>query len=103
MMTDSNSTSPSELDDLVRAAHAAYQDARGVTPTTRASWLCAIADSLDGAADELVVLAQEETHLPEGRLRGELKRTTFQLRLIAEETAAGQHLDATIDHADPNW
>ncbi len=37
------------------------------------------------------------------RLRGELKRTVFQLRLFAAEIRQGEHFDATIDHADPGW
>ena len=48
-------------------------------------------------------LAQEETHLPLPRLTGELKRTTFQLRLFADEVESGAFLQATIDHADPGW
>ncbi len=96
-------TTPTELDATVQAAHAAYQQARDVAPARRADWLRAVADTLDGAADDLVGLAGEETHLPDGRLRGELTRTTFQLRLLADEVAAGHHLEATIDHADPDW
>lgn len=99
----STTTTPAELDELVQAAHTAHRDASAVAPTVRATWLNAIADALDGAADTLVPLAQEETHLPEARLRGELARTTFQLRLLGEEIAAGHHLEATIDHADPDW
>src|SRR5690606_34340594 len=34
---------------------------------------------------------------------GELKRTTFQLRLFAEVLADGSYLDARIDHADAEW
>ena len=48
-------------------------------------------------------IADQETHLGEARLRGELKRTVFQLRLFAAEIRQGEHLDATIDHADPGW
>ena len=45
----------------------------------------------------------EETHLAESRLRGELTRTTFQLRLFAEVITDGEYLDVRIDHADPAW
>jgi NADP-dependent aldehyde dehydrogenase len=69
----------------------------------RAAVLNAVADALDDAADRLVPIAQRETHLPEGRLRGELKRTTFQLRFLAAAAMAGTHLDACIDHPDPDW
>ncbi|HIZ36836.1 MAG TPA: aldehyde dehydrogenase (NADP(+)) [Candidatus Ruania gallistercoris] len=96
-------TTPAELDGIVQAAHTAQQTAADATPEVRAGWLSAIADQLDDAAEELVPLAREETHLPEQRLRGELARTTFQLRLLGEEITAGHQLEATIDHADPDW
>lgn len=44
-----------------------------------------------------------ETHLPEGRLAGELKRTTFQLRLLGREIAHGDVLEVRIGTADPDW
>ena len=44
-----------------------------------------------------------ETSLPEGRLRGELTRTTFQLRLFADVVTEGAYLDARVDHADADW
>lgn len=87
----------------VEAADEAYSASLGATPRERATWLEAVAASLEAAGDELVALAQDETHLPEGRLRGELARTAFQLRLLGDEVADGQHLDATIDEADPDW
>jgi acyl-CoA reductase-like NAD-dependent aldehyde dehydrogenase len=50
------------------------------------------ADALTGAGDELVALAGEESGLTEPRLRGELDRTTGQLRLLGDFVAAGRHL-----------
>jgi NADP-dependent aldehyde dehydrogenase len=72
-------------------------------PADRAGALGLVADALDAAADRLTAIAQAETHLPDVRLRGELKRTTFQLRLLAETVARGDHLDVRVDHADPDW
>lgn len=63
----------------------------------------AVAQALEEHRAELVALAREETHLADGRLQGELTRTTFQLRLLAREVLTGEPLDATIDHADPDW
>ena len=94
------------VDDLnlsVDAAHAAFEKGRTADPHTRASWLEAIAAALENDAEALVATAIQETHLGEPRLRGELKRTVFQLRLLAEEIRIGEHFDATIDHADPDW
>ncbi|MST31999.1 aldehyde dehydrogenase family protein, partial [Acidimicrobiaceae bacterium USS-CC1] len=69
----------------------------------RAGAIRAVADALDAAVDELVPLADEESHLGTGRLTGELGRTTFQLRLFAEVLDDGGYLDATLDSADPDW
>ena len=96
-------TTQTEVDQLVRAAAAAAPAWAALAPAARAAALTAVADALDAARDELVALAQRETHLPEGRLTGELRRTTFQLRLFAEVVTEGAHLDARIDHADPDW
>ncbi|MGY4098945.1 aldehyde dehydrogenase (NADP(+)) [Nocardia sp. R16R-3T] len=93
-----------EVERIVAAASDAAGPIAATTPTERAQWLTDIADALDAAADELVPLAAAETHLPETpRLRGELTRTTFQLRLFAEVLADGEFLAATVDHADPSW
>lgn len=69
----------------------------------RADVLDVLADALDAEADLLVPIAQEETHLPQTRLRGELLRTTFQLRLFGEVLREGGFFDVRIDHADPEW
>ncbi len=84
------------------AATAAFPLLLASTAAERASWLGAIADALDGAADELVELADEETHLGPVRLRGEVARTSGQLRLFASAIVEGSYLEATIDHADPS-
>jgi NADP-dependent aldehyde dehydrogenase len=68
----------------------------------RARVLGAVADALDDAADRLVPIARRETRLPEARLRGELRRTTFQLRLLGETVAEGGYLGVRVDHADPD-
>jgi acyl-CoA reductase-like NAD-dependent aldehyde dehydrogenase len=97
------STTVDTLNLRVEAAHAAFDKARATAPATRAAWLEGIADALDRHASELVEIADGETNLGVPRLQGELRRTTFQLRLFAEEIQNGEHLDATIDHADPDW
>lgn len=72
-------------------------------PTQRADALEHVAAALDAAAQQLIPIAQRETHLPETRLVSELGRTTFQLRLLAQAARDGLYLDATIDHADDSW
>ena len=66
----------------------------------RATWLEAIADALDAHRDELVTVADEETALGVDRLRGEVGRTTGQLRLFARAIVEGSYLEVAIDHAD---
>jgi NADP-dependent aldehyde dehydrogenase len=96
-------TSPEELDRLIGAAAEATRVLVVSRPSDRAAWLELVATRLDAAADDLLPLAAEETHLGIDRLEGELKRTTFQLRLFAEVLRDGSFLQATIDHADPAW
>ncbi|MFD2416306.1 aldehyde dehydrogenase (NADP(+)) [Amycolatopsis pigmentata] len=99
METDAN-----ELQRVIGAAAEAAPKLAASTPVERAAWLRAAADALDEAGPELIPLAAKETHLPEApRLRGELARTTFQLRLFAEVLEDGAFLGATVDHADPEW
>ena len=87
----------------IEAAHSAFIASQDVAPQVRAFWLEAIAVAFEDHADELIALAQSETHLGEQRLSGELRRTVFQLRLYISEILAGENLDATIDHADGAW
>jgi NADP-dependent aldehyde dehydrogenase len=96
-------TAPEVLDRLIGAAAEAARVLVGSRPSDRATWLELVAARLDTAADDLVPLAAKETHLGVDRLQGELKRTTFQLRLFAEILRDGSFLQATIDHADPAW
>ena len=96
-------TTAAELDALLQRAHDAAESFGALPPARRAAQLEAVADALDAAADELVPLAIEETNLSEARLTGELKRTTFQLRLFAEVLTEGAYLQATIDRADAGF
>jgi NADP-dependent aldehyde dehydrogenase len=96
-------TPPEELDRLIGAAAKAARELVGSRPSDRAGWLEHLATQLDAAAEKLVPIAARETHLGVDRLQGELKRTTFQLRLFAEILRDGSFLQVTIDHADPAW
>lgn len=91
------------LESALAAASAIAGHLAESEPSERARWLRSAAGALDDASDELVVLAADETHLGLERLRGELVRTTFQLRLFADLVETGGHLDARVDHADPSW
>jgi len=96
-------TAPADVDAIVERAATASAVWKRSTIADRVRALTAIADALDANADELISIAQRETHLAEARLRGELKRTSFQLRLFGEVLEEGTWLDARIDHADADW
>lgn len=92
-----------DLEHILSSAAAAKTEFGRQDPRQRYRQLAAIAVRLDEAADELVELAIAESHLPEARLRGELRRTTMQLRLFAEEALTGRFFDARIDRPDPEF
>ena len=95
-------TTSGELDALLDAATAAAPALAASAPAERAGWIRAVADALDAAVDELVPLAQDETHLAEARLRGEVGRSSGQLRLFADVLADGALLELVLDSADPD-
>jgi NADP-dependent aldehyde dehydrogenase len=96
-------TSPELVEQILAEASIAAPLWAATPAVDRAVGLVAVADALDAAADELVPLAHDETHIPDGRLRFELGRTTFQLRLFADVLMEGSYLDARIDPADEAW
>ncbi len=90
-----------EVDATCRAAADAFRSFGRSSGATRADLLRRIADALEADADAIVARAGAETALPEARLRGEMGRTTGQLRLFAAVAADGAWADARIDRADP--
>lgn len=99
----STTTLETSAESVLAAAHAVRRDVGRATPAERADWLDAIASRLDGDVDRLVEIAGRETHLPEGRLRGELTRTSFQARLFAERLREGRLFPVAVDRADAEW
>lgn len=97
------STPTKDLYKLLGEAATSRAHVTGSSPTQRADWLEAVAEALDAHGQELIDLAEAQTNLPAARLTGELARTTFQLRLLAQVTRSGDPLEAAIDHADPDW
>ncbi|GAA2959243.1 aldehyde dehydrogenase (NADP(+)) [Microbacterium schleiferi] len=95
-------TSVDEVDRIARAAASAFHRAVAASDITRSSWLRAVADAIDARADDLVPVAEAETALDQIRLRGEVARTTGQLRLFANVILEGSYLEAIIDHAVPD-
>lgn len=102
-MTTAETTPTTELEGILDAASKAARPLAEVRPARRAQMLRAVADALDAASDELVPMAQQESHLPQPRLTGELVRTTFQLRMFADVLDEGAFLGATIDTPRADW
>lgn len=94
-------TNDEELQAALDAAHAAAQPWGATGGAVRAAHLVAVADALDADEVGLVEIADRESALGEVRLRGELARTTFQLRMFADLVAAGAHLETVLDAAVP--
>lgn len=92
---------PGDVEAAVEAAVDAHA-AEPLSPRAGAAVLRAAATIAEAHGDLLVATAGEETGLAEARLRGELARTTGQLRFLAEVAEQGERLDATIDTARPD-
>jgi len=96
-------TTTQALAQKLDAATGAFEQWSRLQPAERAPFLDAVASALEEAAPKLVAIADEETSLGETRLRNEMVRTVFQLRLFAQVVTRGEYLGATIDRADPAW
>lgn len=91
---------PADVDQACRAAAEALPAMRARPAALRARFLERIAAEIEARTDALAVCVPQETALPEARARGELTRTTSQLRLFAEQARRGDHLGVRIDHGD---
>ncbi len=90
-----------ELAAMAKNAQAAFGRYSRLSGEQRAAFLRTIAAGLDANADPIVARATAETALPEARLRGEVGRTSNQLRMFASLIEDDAWLGARIDHGDP--
>ena len=95
-----STTSPPDVRRLCAHADARADDLAALTDAERGAMLRTLGTALTDAADEIVTVADDETHLGRARLSGELDRTARQLNLYADVIAEGFHLDAMIDPPD---
>jgi 2,5-dioxopentanoate dehydrogenase len=84
------------------AADAAFATYRATTPEERADFLESVAAEIEADRAPIVDAAVAESHLPEGRISGEVGRTTGQLRMFADVVRRGDHLGVRIDPAQPD-
>ena len=88
------------VDGALKASWKAFIIYRKLGRSVHAAFLRNIAIKLAEREEELVVTAAGETNLSEPRLKGELKRTIFQLNSYADACEEGSWLDIRIDTAD---
>jgi alpha-ketoglutaric semialdehyde dehydrogenase len=91
--------------DVARAATLAaeaFPVYRATGPEERAAFLDQVAANIDALGDVLVERVQRETGIVEPRVRGEMARTTNQLRLFATVVREGSWVGARLDTPLPD-
>lgn len=91
----------SDVDRAAALAWQAFPTFRATSLTARSAFIATVADNIDALGDTLVARVVAETGIPDPRVRGELARTTGQLRLFASVVADGRWLGARLDTPDP--
>jgi len=91
-----------QIDQAVEAAQRAFQSYRRLSGGQRADFLEEIAAQIEAIAEPLIVRCGAETGLPPARLKGELGRTTGQLRMFAGIVRDGSWTDVRVDRALPD-
>ncbi|MEA5138291.1 aldehyde dehydrogenase (NADP(+)) [Arcicella rigui] len=90
------------ISTVMQQAQEAFEQYRKVSGKNRAIFLETIAEEIESLKDALVAVAHQESHLPLGRLQGEIGRTTGQLRMFARLVAEGSWVEACIDLPNPD-
>jgi len=94
------SAGTAEINLAADLAHQAFATYSQISGRDKGRFLRTIAAKIDGAVDELVDRAEQETALPKPRLQSETGRTSGQLRLFAQVVEEGSWVMARIDRAD---
>ena len=95
-------TTNEELQKAVEMASSSFTPFQELPGERRAEFLEAVAAELEAAAAGLVQVYMLESGLPEGRAKGELGRTTGQLRAFADLARKESWRMARIDTAQPD-
>lgn len=90
------------FDSIFHAAQEAFLFYKNLSGKEKGAFLEVLAGILETHRAEIVPLAIKESNLPEGRINGELGRTTGQIRLFANLVKEGSWVEATIDPAMPD-
>ena len=95
--------SEAEVRALVTKAQEQAHTLAALSPLKLAALLRLIAEEIESQRTQLITSACAETALPEGRIGGEITRTTVQFKLFADLVETGRHLRVVIDKADANY
>jgi len=91
-----------EIDVILQQSWKAFMVYRKLPLKRRAEFMRTIAVEFEALGDEVLKIANEETALPDARLRNEKARTIFQLNSYADACERGEWLEARIDTANPD-
>ncbi len=95
--------SQSDVAQVIQKAATVAHELAKLSPTEHAKLLRTIGVHIESARDQLVTTACAETALAEGRIGGEITRTTVQFNRFAELVETGEHLKVVIDKANPDY
>ena len=96
------SATEADVQKAVDAAEEAYFVYKNISRDQKVAFLSSIADEIELIREVLVARATQESGLPNGRIEGEISRTTGQLRMFANQAAEGSWVNAIIDRAQPD-
>lgn len=97
MTTTFKDASAQEIAQVMEKSWQAFLAYKKFSLKQRADFMRAIATELENIRARVVPVAMEETHLPEGRMNGELSRTIFQLNDYGKAAEEGSWLEARIN------
>jgi len=95
--------SEAEVRALITKTQEQAHTLAALSPLKSAALLRLIAEEIESQRAQLITSACAETALPEGRIGGEITRTTVQFKLFADLVETGRHLRVVIDKADANY
>lgn len=92
--------SQQEINQALQLAEEAFKVYAGIADTRKADFLEAIAQEMEVLGDHLLSTYRQESALPEARAKGELGRSTGQLRAFAAMLREGSYVEAVINTAE---
>jgi 2,5-dioxopentanoate dehydrogenase len=89
-----------DVEKVMSRASEAFRQYKAKSAFQKARFLSCIAENIEALGDRLIATAQQETNLPELRLKNETLRTVNQLKLFSQLLQRGDWSRAMIDVGD---